>query len=129
MIVNPGRVFGPGHLTEGNSLTKVIDLYDRGEMPFLLGGGHNVGNWVLVDDVVQGLISAMDHGRSGEKYLLGGENLSLKQFLLWFQASCKRHVQITIRCPAAMTYARYTNSAPPGWESIRKLRPSGYACF
>ncbi len=106
VIVNPGRVFGPGHLTEGNSLAKVIDLYDRGKMPFLLGGGRNVGNWVLVDDVVQGLISAMDHGRSGEKYLLGGENLSLKQFLqLVDQASGKRHVQITIRRPAAMTYA------------------------
>jgi farnesol dehydrogenase len=106
VIVNPGRGFGPGHLTEGNSLTKVIDLYDRGKMPFLLGGGRNVGNWVLVDDVVQGLISAMDHGRSGEKYLLGGENLSLKQFLqLVDQASGKRHVQITIRRPASMTYA------------------------
>jgi nucleoside-diphosphate-sugar epimerase len=106
VIVNPGRVFGPGHLTEGNSLALVIDLYDRGKMPFLLGGGRNVGNWVLVDDVVQGLIAAMERGRNGEKYLLGGENLSLKQFLqLIDKASGKRHFQITIRRPASMTYA------------------------
>jgi nucleoside-diphosphate-sugar epimerase len=106
VIVNPGRVFGPGHLTEGNSLARVIDLYDRGKMPFLLGGGRNVGNWVLVDDVVRGLISAMERGRSCEKYLLGGENLSLKHFLqLIDEVSGKRHVQITIRRPASMTYA------------------------
>jgi nucleoside-diphosphate-sugar epimerase len=106
VIVNPGRVFGPGHLTEGNSLARVIDLYDRGKMPFLLGGGRHIGNWVLVDDVVQGLIAAMERGRSGEKYLLGGENLSLKQFLqLIDEVSDKRHFQITIRRPASMTYA------------------------
>ena len=77
-----------------------------GQVPFLLGGGRNVGNWVLVDDVVQGLIAAMERGRIGEKYLLGGENLSLKQFLrLVDQVSGKRHFQITIRRPASMTYA------------------------
>ena len=106
VIVNPGRVFGPGHLTEGNSLARVIDLYDRGKMPFLLGGGRNVGSWVFVDDVVQGMIAAMERGRSGEKYLLGGENLSLKQFLqLVDRASGRRHFQITIRRPASMAYA------------------------
>jgi farnesol dehydrogenase len=105
VIVNPGRVFGPGHLTEGNSLSIVIDQYDRGKLPFLLGGSR-VGNWVLVDDVVQGLILAMERGKIGEKYLLGGENLSLKAFLQRVDAvSGKRHFQITIRRPAAMIYA------------------------
>lgn len=106
VIVNPGRVFGPGHLNEGNSVSLLIDMYDRGQVPFLLGGGRNVGNWVLVDDVVRGLILAMERGRGGEKYLLGGENASLKQFLQMIdKVSGKRHFQITIRRPAAMTYA------------------------
>ena len=81
-------------------------MYDRGQFPFLLGGGRNVGNWVLVDDVVQGLILAMERGRIGEKYLLGGENASLKEvFQLVDKVSGKRHFQITIRRPAAMTFA------------------------
>ncbi|HTQ37928.1 MAG TPA: NAD-dependent epimerase/dehydratase family protein [Pirellulales bacterium] len=106
VIVNPGRVFGPGHLSEGNSVSLLIDMYDCGKVPFLLGGGRNVGNWVFVDDVVQGLILAMEHGRRGEKYLLGGENASLKEFLsLVDKVSGRRHFQITIRRPAAMTYA------------------------
>jgi len=106
VIVNPTRVFGPGHLNESNSVSRLIDMYDRGKLPFLLGGGRNVGNWVYIDDVVQGLILAMEKGRLGEKYILGGENLSLKDFLhLVDRASGKRHFQITIRRPAALTYA------------------------
>ncbi len=106
VIVNPGRVFGPGHLNESNSVAILIDMYDRGKVPFLLRGGRNVGNWVLVDDVVQGLMLAMERGRTGEKYLLGGENASLKEFFqLVDKVSGKRHFQITIRRPAAMTFA------------------------
>ncbi len=106
VIVNPGRVFGPGHFSEGNAVSLLIDMYDRGKAPILLNGGRNVGNWVFVDDVVNGLILAMERGRVGEKYLLGGENLSLKDFFrLVDKVSGRRHFQITIRRPAAMTYA------------------------
>jgi farnesol dehydrogenase len=106
VIVNPGRVFGPGHLSEGNSISLLIDSYDRGRFPFLLDGGRNIGNWVLVDDVVQGLILAMERGRIGEKYLLGGENASLKEFFrLVDKVSGRRHFQITIHRPVALLYA------------------------
>jgi nucleoside-diphosphate-sugar epimerase len=106
VIANPGRVFGPGHLTEGNSLSLIIDMYDRGRAPVLLAGGRNVGNYVLVDDVVQGLLLAAARGRVGEKYLLGGENVSLKEFFRLIDGvSGKRHFQITIRRPGAMAYA------------------------
>jgi nucleoside-diphosphate-sugar epimerase len=106
VIVNPGRVFGPGHFSEGNAISLVIDMYDRGRAPILLNGGRNVGNYVFVSDVVSGHIAAMERGRVGEKYSLGGENLSLKQFFqLIDKVSGKRHFQINIRRPGAMTYA------------------------
>jgi nucleoside-diphosphate-sugar epimerase len=35
---------------------------------------------VLVDDVVSGIILAAKHGRPGERYALGGENLTFDQF-------------------------------------------------
>lgn len=107
VTVNPCRVFGPGYLNEANSTPLVIDMYDRGKMPVLMGG-NKVGNWVFVQDVVAGLIGAMQHGRAGEKYLLGGENLSLKQFLqIVDRVTGRRHFQITIRRPAAMIYAGF----------------------
>jgi nucleoside-diphosphate-sugar epimerase len=107
VTVNLCRVFGPGYLNEANSTPLVIDMYDRGKMPVLMGG-HKVGNWVYVHDVVDGLIGAMQFGRAGEKYLLGGENLSLKQLLqIVDRVTGRRHFQITIRRPAAMIYAGF----------------------
>ena len=79
VIVNPTRVFGPGLQSESNSVTKLIDQYRRGSFPFLLNLGRNIGNYGFIDDVVQGHILAMERGKIGERYILGGENVSLKE--------------------------------------------------
>jgi len=108
VIVNPGRVYGPGYLTEGNSVTLLVDQYDRGKMPFLLNFGRNVGNWVYVDDVVQGHLLAMEKGRGGQRYILGGENASLREFFrLIDRISGKHHWQIPLwrYWPLVVAYA------------------------
>ncbi len=80
VIVNPTRVFGPGTLSKSNSITILIDKYIQGKWHFYPGDGNSVGNYVFVEDVVNGHILAMEKGKSGERYLLGGENVSYKQF-------------------------------------------------
>ncbi len=80
VIVNPPRVYGPGPVNESNSLTKMIRLYALGKWRILPGDGTCVGSYVFVDDVVSGHILAAIHGRPGERYALGGENLSFHQF-------------------------------------------------
>ena len=80
VFVNPTRVFGPGLMTEGNSATLMIQLYMQGKWRYVLGDGNAVGNYGFVDDIVAGHIQAMQHGRSGELYTLGGENLSFNKF-------------------------------------------------
>lgn len=105
VIVNPTRVYGPGKLTEGNSVTLMIDQYDRGLLPILLNQGINIGNYVLVDDLVQGHILAMERGRIGERYILGGENVSLKHFFeIVDEVSGKKHFQINLPPQAARAY-------------------------
>jgi farnesol dehydrogenase len=60
----------------------------------LLNRGVNVGNYVLVDDIVRGHLLAMDKGRIGERYILGGENATLKEFFRTIdRVSGKRHFQ------------------------------------
>jgi len=108
VIVNPARVYGPGLLTEGNSVTQLIDEYDQGKVPILLNRGVNVGNWVLVDDVVAGHILAMEKGRIGQRYILGGENASLKRFFqVVSEVSGRRHWQIPLLGVAPMIFAHF----------------------
>ena len=80
VFVNPTRVFGPGLMTEGNSATLMIQLYMQGKWRYVLGDGNAIGNYGFVDDIVTGHIQAMQHGKSGELYTLGGENLSFNKF-------------------------------------------------
>ncbi|MDR1960395.1 MAG: NAD-dependent epimerase/dehydratase family protein [Planctomycetaceae bacterium] len=106
VIVNPTRVYGPGKLTEGNALTRLIDDYDRGKAPVLLNAGVNVGNYVLVEDVAEGHLLAMEKGHLGERYILGGENASLGEFLRTIdKISGKRHFKIPIFRPGALVFA------------------------
>ena len=107
ITVIPTRVYGPGKMNEGNSVTRMIDLYDRGKFPFLINHGINVGNYVFVDNVVQGLLLAMEKGKVGERYILGGENIPLRQiFELIDELSGGKHFQINIPAWFAMFYSR-----------------------
>jgi len=80
LIVNPTRVYGPGTLSESNSVTKMIKLYCLGKWHIIPGDGKCIGNYVLVDDVVNGHILAALMGHPGQRYALGGDNLTFDQF-------------------------------------------------
>ena len=138
VIVNPTRVYGPGKLTEGNSVSLMIDMYDRGKVPVLLNNGVNVGNYVFVDDLVRGHILAMERGKIGERYILGGENASLKRiFELVDEASGKKHFQFSLPPSIAMLYgslekkrAEWLRMYPqitPGWVETF-LQDWAYTC-
>ncbi len=74
VIVNPSVVIGPGDLNQISG-AMVIEAA-RGWGFFWMEGGINV---VHIDDVVAGHLAAARLGRSGERYILGGENLSHHQ--------------------------------------------------
>lgn len=78
-IVNPSRVFGPGKLTKSNSITRIMKLYGTGVWRIIPGDGSSIGNYAFIDDVVEGHILAARHGKSGERYILGGENVSFSK--------------------------------------------------
>ena len=80
VVVNPTRTFGPGPLTEANSLTRIMAEYEQGKWRVLPGSGVSIGNYVFIDDVVDGHLKALRNGNTGERYILGGENLSFNAF-------------------------------------------------
>jgi len=80
VIVNPPRVFGPGLLNKSNSVTILIKKYISGNWHIIPGNGDSVGNYVFIDDVINGHILAMQKGIPGEKYILGGTNITFNDF-------------------------------------------------
>ncbi len=75
VCVNPTTVVGPGDYRPTPSGKMVRDLV-RGHMrAYLRGAGINV---VAVQDVARGHALALEHGRRGERYILGGEDLPLR---------------------------------------------------
>jgi dihydroflavonol-4-reductase len=73
VIVNPSTIYGAGDAKKGSRKTQV--KVAQGKFPFYPPGGVNV---VSVEDVCQGIISAWNKGRNGERYILASENLLIK---------------------------------------------------
>ena len=97
VIVNPTRVYGPGRLSEGNAVTQLVIDYARGKSPFLPNRGVNIGNYGFVDDIALGHLLAMEKGRIGERYILGGENVSLREFFeLLDKVTGKKHWKLSL---------------------------------
>jgi dihydroflavonol-4-reductase len=74
VIVNPAVVIGPGdhYLISGSIVVEV----SRRSLPAVPPGGVCMAD---VEAVVQGHIAAAQCGRVGERYILGGENLTYRQ--------------------------------------------------
>ena len=75
VIVSPTTVIGPRDVHEVSS-SMVVEVADHCAPPLIPPGGTNV---VAICDVAQGHIEAALEGRVGERYILGGENLTYLQ--------------------------------------------------
>ena len=77
VIVNPSTPVGGGDIKPTPTGKLIVDFLN-GNMPGYVDTGLNV---VDVEDVAQGHLLAATHGKIGEKYILGNENLTLRQIL------------------------------------------------
>jgi NAD+-dependent farnesol dehydrogenase len=84
VVVIPGVIYGPGELTEGNIVVRILRDHLRGKLPGIPGDGSRMWSYVYVDDVVRGHLLAMEKGRAGERYVLGGENVTMNRFFETF---------------------------------------------
>jgi farnesol dehydrogenase len=71
--VYPGVVYGPGSVTEGNLVGRLVSDHLRRRLPGLIGP-ENPWSFSYVDDVAAGHVAALARGRAGGRYALGGEN-------------------------------------------------------
>jgi dihydroflavonol-4-reductase len=113
---------------------KMVVEFTRGRMFASLGGGMNV---VAVEDVARAHVLALQRGRARERYLIGGENLSLAQLWERLAKICGRRAP-SLRLPYAVALGlgwadelrcRLSAGADPvvPLEGVRMARHSMYA--
>jgi dihydroflavonol-4-reductase len=77
VIVNPSTPIGPRDV-KPTPTGRIIVEAASGRMPAFVDTGLNL---VHVDDVAAGHVAALEHGRVGERYILGGQNVFLADML------------------------------------------------
>lgn len=127
VIINPTAIIGP-HDYKPSLVGQVLIRLYKNSLPALVPGGYN---WVDVRDVVRGAISAMDKGRKGERYILGGKWLGVKELALLVEKVTGRKVVklilptgvAKIGVPFIKLYSQIVGIEPLyTYESLRALR-------
>ncbi len=112
VLVSPTRVYGSGKASRSNPTLTLIKLLLRKKIFFIPGATKGIGCYSFIEDVVMGHLLAMEKGRSGEKYILGGENVSYKTFI---NATLKVSNKKTILIPLPAVFMKLFSY----WELMR----------
>ena len=131
VITNPSTPIGPRDVRPTPTGRIVVEAAN-GKMPAFVDGGLNL---VHVDDVAHGHILAAERGRIGERYILGGQDVTIKEMLAAIARISGRKAP-TIRLPVAPLFplafanehwARLTRREP--FLTIDSLRMSRHAMY
>jgi dihydroflavonol-4-reductase len=102
VIVHPTTPMGVGDYRPTPTGKIIVDFLN-GRTPAYVNTGLNV---VDVEDVATGHLLAAERGRVGERYILGGENLTLKQVLdTLAEVSGRPRVRVRIAAPVALAWS------------------------
>lgn len=132
VIVNPSTPIGPRDV-KPTPTGRILVEAANGRMPAYIESGLNL---VHVDDVAAGHLLALEKGRIGERYILGGADVSLGQMLADIAAIMGRKPP-TIALPRAPLFplayvneawCRLTGKADP-FLTVDSLKMAGHNMF
>jgi dihydroflavonol-4-reductase len=103
VIVNPSTPVGPGDIKPTPTGQMIVDFL-RGKMWAYLDTGLNL---VDVDDVAAGHLLAAERGKAGERYILGGRDLTLREiFQILGRIAGLRPPRVKVSAGLIMPFAR-----------------------
>jgi farnesol dehydrogenase len=118
VCVYPGVITGPGARSEGNLVGRLISDCLRRRLPAIIGG-RRTWSFSFVGDVAAGHVLALERGRPGASYGLGGHNLPQMALFEWLRARRATPLPIDLPLPLARLVgaaeevrARLTGSLP-----------------
>jgi dihydroflavonol-4-reductase len=99
VVVNPAAPVGPRDIKPTPTGKMILDAA-AGRVPAYIDTGLNI---VHVDDVAEGHVLALEKGSVGERYVLGGENMLLKD-ILGLVANVVHRRPPSVRLPEAVVW-------------------------
>jgi nucleoside-diphosphate-sugar epimerase len=107
VIVCAPRIFGPGKNCNGNTICPLIGNILRYRVAFIPSKKQIVANYGFINDITNGHFLALEHGAAGERYILGGENISYERFFKTIRSLAPKKIYIiTVPDFLLMTWAR-----------------------
>jgi dihydroflavonol-4-reductase len=116
IIVNPTAPIGD-HDFKPTPTGKIVVDYLKGQIPAFIDTGLNL---VDAEDTAEGHLLACERGASGERYILGCENLTLEQILARL-AAISGGTAPRWRIPYVVAYA--AGLASTGWANLTGQEP------
>jgi farnesol dehydrogenase len=98
----PGVIYGPGVLSEGNLVGRLVGDYLRGRLPGIVGGDR-IWSFAWVDDVAAAYVSAAERAERGSMYQLGGENVPQRR--LFELVTARSGTRMPLPIPASLAKA------------------------
>ncbi len=80
VVVSPSKIYGPGKVSHSLTANAIIDKFLKEGIALIPSPGSYRVSFALIDDIVNGHLLAMEKGRNGERYILGGINISYYEF-------------------------------------------------
>jgi dihydroflavonol-4-reductase len=131
VIVNPSTPIGPRDIKPTPTGKVIVDAA-TGKMPAVVDTGLNLAH---VDDIAEGHLLALDRGRIGERYVLGGQDVSLMRMVADISALVGRPAP-KVSLPLAPLYplavaaeavAQLTGKAP--FVTVDALKMASHTMF
>lgn len=116
VVIHPSGIGGPNDYGHGHFKQLVLDFLD-GRLTAFINGGYD---FVDVRDVSQGIIAAVDKGRSGECYILSNRFISVSELLhLLAELSGKKRLKTVL----PLWFAKLTAPLAELWYHLKKQKP------
>lgn len=116
VLVLPSGIVGPGAQNQGMTTPMILDFI-QGRLNVYVEGGHD---FVDVRDVANGILLAIQKGRTGQSYILSGHYFSIKQ-VLDLVAEVTGQKPVRIRLP--MSLFRAAAALVEGGSSLFRKKP------
>jgi dihydroflavonol-4-reductase len=120
IVVNPGYLIGPDD-HEPSVMGKFCDRVWKGKMGLAAPGGYNL---VDVRDVAAGHLQAAERGQPGRRYILGGTNLDLRDFMRLLLREANLSPRWLPRLPMAAMWLAAGLAELRAWKTRREPYPS-----